>query len=446
MTIAVIVLGCPKNLVDSEVMLGVLHERGFTFADTPSGADLAVVSTCSFISSAVQESLEAARHCLGLKRKGALRHVVVAGCLPQRYGRRTFDMLPGVDAVVGSAGFGRMAEVVQEVAAGRKVFMVDAPDELFDETAPRVLATPGHLAYVKIADGCDNCCAYCMIPTIRGSLRSRSVTSVVREVEHLVASGVREINLIAQDTTVYGTDIASRSLLTRLLVALSETDARWIRLLYTHPAHVTEELLSVIAEADCVVPYLDMPIQHVSDHILSAMGRGVTGQRIRDLLRLARHRIQGLSVRSSVMVGFPGETPADFQELRSFVEEGNIDHLGVFEYSPEPGTRAFGYGERVGDGESSERARELVDVMERLTEQRGRTVVGLPVTVLVDRVVRDQDDYAAAGRTEGQAWETDGEVLIESGLPSFSPGDFARVTVTGARGFDLTARPGESSE
>lgn len=437
MRIAVIALGCPKNLVDTEVMLGQLHESGFTFADDPEGADVVVVSTCSFISEAVRESLEIVRDCLRMKSRGGVSHVVVAGCLPQRYGRRTFDMLPGVDAVVGCSGFGRIVDVVRQIEAGDIVYMVDEPTVLYDETCPRVLGTPGHLAYVKIADGCDNRCAYCTIPMIRGALRSRSPESVVREVRSLVEAGVHEINLIAQDTTAYGTDIASTFTLKDLLVSLSRTGAAWIRVLYTHPAHVSEELLSVMAETEHVVPYLDMPIQHVSDRILSTMGRGVTGRRVRELVELARRLIPGVSIRSSVMVGFPGETRAEFEELRAFVAEGNIDHLGVFEYSPEEGTRARDLPGRVGDLEASERARELVETMESLTEARGRAIVGSSRTILIDRVLEDSPGLLAAGRNEGQAWETDGEVLLESAGFELRPGDFVRARVTSARGFDL---------
>jgi ribosomal protein S12 methylthiotransferase len=439
MRIAVIALGCPKNLVDTEVMLGRLEESGFSFVGTPEGADLVIVSTCSFISEAVRESVEVVRECLHLKREGGPSHVVVAGCLPQRYGRRTFDILPGVDAVVGCSGFGRIADVLRDVAAGKTVYMVDEPTVLYDETSPRVLGTPGHLAYVKIADGCDNRCAYCTIPMIRGALRSRSPSSVLREVESLVQGGVREINLIAQDTTAYGTDIASDLRLEDLLVSLSGSGAAWIRVLYTHPAHVSEELLSTMAGTEHIVPYLDMPVQHISDRVLSAMGRGVTGRRTRELLELARRVIPGLSVRSSVMVGFPGETAAEFDELRTFVAEGNIDHLGVFEYSPEEGTRAWDLPDRVGDEEASERAAELVRIMEQLTEEKGRAAAGTHRTVLVDRVLERPSGVLATGRTSGQAWETDGEVLIESADFELRAGNFVGATIRSARGFDLVA-------
>jgi ribosomal protein S12 methylthiotransferase len=260
MKIAVITLGCPKNLVDTEVMLGLLANDGHEFAADAGDADMVIVSTCSFISAAVLESRAVVDECLELKRAGAVEHVVVAGCLPQRYANATWEMFPGVDAVVGCSDFEKIANVVREVASGRSVYKVGVPDALYDERSPRVRGTPAHIAYVKIAEGCGNCCSYCTIPSIRGALRSRTLSSVVREVVALVDGGVREINLIAQDTTAYGTDFASDVTLPALLFALADTGVPWIRILYTHPAHVTDELLYAMSEVESVVPYLDMPV------------------------------------------------------------------------------------------------------------------------------------------------------------------------------------------
>ncbi|MCK4513266.1 MiaB/RimO family radical SAM methylthiotransferase, partial [bacterium] len=305
MKIAVITLGCPKNLVDTEVMLGLLADEGHEFAADPAEAEVIIVSTCSFISAAVLESRAVVDECLQLKDAGTVGHVIVAGCLPQRYAAATWEMFPGVDAVVGCSDFERIADVVREVADGRTVYKVGVPDALYDERSPRVRGTPGHIAYVKIAEGCENCCSYCMIPSIRGALRSRAPSSVVREVTALVDAGVVEINLIAQDTTAYGTDIASDVTLPRLLSALAHTGVPWIRILYTHPAHVTDELLSAMSEVESVVPYLDMPVQHISDRILAAMGRRTNGEHIRSLVRRTRDTIPGVAIRSSVIVGFP---------------------------------------------------------------------------------------------------------------------------------------------
>ncbi len=439
MKIAVISLGCPKNLVDTEVMLGLLADEGYEFAADAGEADIVVVSTCSFISAAVVESRAVVDGCLELKDAGRVGHVIVAGCLPQRYADATWEMFPGVDAVVGCSDFERIAEVVREVAAGRRVYKVGTPRALYDERSPRVLGTPGHIAYVKIADGCANCCSYCTIPAIRGDLRSRTPESVVREVAALAKKGVREVNLIAQDTTAYGTDIASDITLPALLSALADTGVPWIRVLYTHPAHVTDELLRAMSELESVVPYLDMPIQHISDRILAAMGRRTDGERIRSLVRRTRDTIPGISIRSSVMVGFPGETDEEFGELLAFIRDGNVDHLGVFEYSPEPGTSAFSLSGRVQADTASARARVLVETMEELTEARGRSMLGDEVEVLVDSAGAVAEGRAVVARTAGQAWEMDGTVLVEADDSGPETGDFVLVRVTGVAGFDLTA-------
>jgi ribosomal protein S12 methylthiotransferase len=436
MRIALITLGCPKNLVDAEVMLGLLDEAGHTLVDDPRGADLAVVNTCSFISSAVEESKTVVEECVALKRDGLLGGVLVAGCLPQRYGDDTFDVLPGVDGVVGCSAFDRIVEAAEALAAARRIAIVEEPVRVYDHLTPRVLATPSHLAYVKISEGCDNRCHYCTIPSIRGTLRSRDADSIVEEARALLDVGVRELNLIAQDTTAYGTDIASHSLLPSLIARLSGLGVPWIRLLYTHPARVTDELLSTMATEAGIVPYLDVPIQHVSDGLLAAMGRGIDGAGIRSLLERARGGVPGLTVRSSVMVGFPGEGEEEFEELLSFVEEGHIDHLGVFEFSPEPGTPAAGMRPEVPREVASARAKLLVETMEELAAARGRRLLGTSATVLVDVAGEE-----ARGRTAGQAWEMDGHVTIE-GPPAalLNPGEFAEVTFTGASGFDLVAR------
>jgi len=439
--IAFITLGCPKNLVDTEVMLGILAQAGHQFAGDPAEADVAIVSTCSFIAAAVQESREVIDGCLALKDRGLVERVVVAGCLSQLYGERTWNMFPVVDGVVRCSDFERIDDVVREVLEGRRVYRVGVPYALYDDASPRVLGTPAHLAYVKIADGCDNNCAYCTIPTLRGRLRSREPHSVVREVLDLVESGVREVDLIAQDTTAYGTDIASDTPLPDLLSALDDTGVLWVRVLYTHPAHVTEELFSAMAGIPSVVPYLDMPIQHISDRVLERMGRRTDGERIRALLRSARRTVPGIAIRSSVMTGFPGETEDDFRELHEFIRAGNIDHLGVFEFSPEDGTPACSMPGQVDAETASERARLLIEAMEVVTEARGRELVGRELDVMVDASAGVA--APAEARTPGQAWEMDGIVFLEGETGGLAPGDLARVTVTGARGFDLIARPSQ---
>lgn len=432
MKIALITLGCPKNLVDAEVMMGLLDDAGHELIGDPADADVAIVNTCSFIAAAVEESRAVVEDCLELKRRGAPGAVVIAGCLPQRYGRRTLDLFPDVDGVVGSSVFHKIADVVSTLRPGEKPFRVEAPAFVYDDSSPRVLGTPRHLAYVKIAEGCDNRCAYCTIPSIRGSQRSRDPLSIRREAESLASAGVRELNLIAQDTTAYGTDIASSLRLPGLLASLADCGAAWIRVLYAHPQHVTEDLLAVIRDEPCIVPYLDVPIQHVSGRILEAMGRG--GPDVRAVLERIKEGIPGVTIRSSVMVGFPGETEKEFNELLEFLAAGIVDYAGVFEFSPEPGTRAASLAGEIDAGTAHRRAERVVATMEAVARHRAAEAAGRDLAVLVDS--------DSCGRTAGQAWELDGRVLFErnSGRTP-APGEIWSVRVTGPSGFDLRARP-----
>jgi ribosomal protein S12 methylthiotransferase len=437
--LALITLGCPKNLVDAEVMLGLLTAEGHQLVWSEESADVAIVNTCSFIAAAIQESREFTENLLEKKAAGRLGRVIVAGCLPQRFGKATWEMFPGVDGVVGCSDFERIAEAVAAVAEGEKVHMVSEPTSLYDHASPRVLSAPSHTAYVKIAEGCDNRCAYCTIPGIRGRQRSRSPESVVTEARDLVEAGVRELSLIAQDTTAYGTDIALDVTLAGLLGRLSDVGAPWIRVLYTHPAHITEELLHVMAETPAVVPYIDVPIQHISDRILTAMGRRTTGDAIRGLLDRVRELIPDVSIRSSVMGGFPGETAAEFEELSSFVGSGRIDHLGVFEYSPEPGTRAAALPDQVGNKVATERAFELSRKMLELAAARGRRLQGRVVTALLEETGQASSRGRATARTAGQAYEMDPVTFVEGVPDEARPGDFIEVRITGPSGLDLEA-------
>ncbi len=436
MNIAFITLGCPKNLVDTEVMLGLLDEAGHRLVAEPDGADVAVINTCSFIAAAVQESSDVVRHCLELKAAGRLARVVVAGCLSQRYGDELFHSLLGVDGVVGCSHFESIVEAVEQTWAGKRVLLLGPPVAIYDHTSPRILGTPSHLAYIKIAEGCDNACSYCTIPTLRGSLRSRALDSIIAEAEELRASGVVEASLIAQDTTAYGTDIAPKGMLTELLVALAGTGLPWIRLLYTHPARVSEELIEIMNSIPAIVPYIDLPIQHISDALLRRMGRRTSGSEILQLIERIRSQIPEISIRSSVIVGFPGETAEDFEELVSFIREGMIEHLGIFEYSPEPGTRAAGFEGQVSSETASARARLLILEMEGLARRRARRLKGVRMRVLVDSVAE-----TATARTPGQAWEIDSvvQISLHPGSVRPTPGAFVDVAITGGDEFDLSA-------
>jgi len=438
MKIALITLGCPKNLVDAEVMMGLLDEAGHALTGDPTEADVAIVNTCSFISAAVAESRETIEECLVLKSRGALAAVVVAGCLPQRYGRETLKMFPDVDAVVGCSDFAEIAGVVEAVSGGERPFVVNEPRSLYDHMSPRILGTPSHLAYVKIAEGCDNRCAYCTIPSIRGRLRSRSPDSVVSEATALRQLGIRELNIIAQDTTAYGTDIASSDAeIAGLLRRLADVGVPWLRLLYTHPAHIGAELLAVLAEGT-VLPYLDVPIQHISDGVLSSMGRGIDGDGIRRLIDEARRVVPDLTIRTTVIVGYPGETESDFRELVEFVRTGRVDHLGIFEYSPEDGTPAAKLPGQVDARTAAERAEHIHEIAVGMAARRGLEMVGRSVEVLCDA--------PGSGRTSGQAWELDGDAIWEPGGDGPTPGTFFTARVVGAGDFDLVVEPAEDGE
>jgi ribosomal protein S12 methylthiotransferase len=434
MKIALITLGCPKNLVDAEVMMGLLCDSGHELVGDLDEADVAIVNTCSFIASAFDESKAVIERCMELRVSGTLSAVVVAGCLPQRYGEATLEIFPHVDGVVGCSAFHEMPEILSLVELGERPLRVREPVFLYDHLSPRILGTPAHLAYIKIAEGCDNRCAYCTIPSIRGAQRSREPQSILEEARDLADLGVRELNLIAQDTTAYGTDIASSIGLPELLSSLGSCGAPWVRVLYTHPEHVTDELLGVMREEPCVVPYIDVPVQHVSGRILRSMGRAGAGQDVREILERIREGIPGVTIRSSVMVGFPGETDSDFEELVGFVRAGYVDYLGIFEFSPEPGTPAAGFRDQVDAAAAGIRARQLVKEMRSLASARGADAIGTDVVVLVDT--------PSSGRTSGQAWELDGGVLFEQQERCLmAPGDFWAARVTGTRGFDLVASP-----
>lgn len=436
--VALITLGCPKNLVDAEVMLGLLDQAGHSFTEDLGGADVVIVNTCAFISAAIQESRDVIEECISLKEGGALGRIVVAGCLPQRLGERLLCLYPQVDAVIGCSHLFRIADTLDAVSEGERVATIGPGTAIYDHTSPRVLATPSHLAYVKIADGCSNRCTYCTIPSIRGPARSRDPDSVLAEARGLLERGVKEINLIAQDTAAYGTDIAPDIALPGLLRRLSKIGIPWIRVLYAHPAHVTADLVSAIAEEDAIVPYIDIPIQHISDTILRGMGRKITGRQIRMLVEGLRRTVPGVTIRSSVMVGFPGEGEAEFGELLGFIAEGNLDYLGIFEFSPEPETPAFEMRPRVPRDIATARAMIIMKTMQELAARHGRSMLGQEVDVMVDSVSPE-----VVGHTAEQAWEMDGAIRIRNeptGRP-LSPGAFVRARIVEVSGFDLVAQP-----
>jgi ribosomal protein S12 methylthiotransferase len=436
-------LGCAKNLLDTEVMLGTLAMRGYAIAESLEDADVAVVNTCSFIDSAREESVQAILEVADLRESGRLRGLVVAGCMPQRYGAALAKELPEVDAFVGTGAFHQIADILDDALAGRGrgVYVEAGRTHLYDERAPRILTGAGHSAYVKIAEGCDRVCAFCAIPGIRGRFQSRRLESVVAETAQLASLGVREINLVAQDSTSYGKDLApssrgGRPRLADLVRALDGVDAAlWIRLLYLYPSAVTAELIDAIAGAKRVLPYVDVPLQHASTRVLSAMKRGTTGERQRTLVERLRAGIPGLTLRTTFIVGFPGETDADFAELLEFVRWARFDRVGVFRYSDEEGTAGCDLPDKVPRKLARERYRALTKLQAGILAEKLAARVGEEDLALVDAAIgRDK----AQARLASQAPEIDGVTFVRG--KDLRAGDLVRVRISGAKqGVDLEA-------
>jgi len=436
-------LGCAKNQVDSEVMLGSLALAGYTIAEELDDADVAVVNTCSFIESAREESITTILELAELKSEGGLRGLVVAGCLPQRYGQDLARELPEVDAFIGTGTFQDIASILDDALDGRSrgVYVDAGRTHLSDHDEPRLLIGPGHSAYLKIAEGCDRKCAFCAIPAIRGPFQSRSQDSLVQEARALAAQGVRELNVVSQDTVSWGKDQPGRPRLPQLVRALDEVEGLdWVRLLYLYPTAVSDELIETIAGAQRVLPYIDVPLQHASDALLRAMRRGVTAKRQRELVARLRSGIPGVVVRTTFIVGFPGETESDFDALLDFVGESGFDRVGVFRYSDEEGTAGADLGEKVPVELARERFARLMELQAGIMAERLAKSIGSEQQVLVEQA----DALGAVGRIWSQAPEIDGQVLLGAGAGSGGTaeiGRFVAARITGVRDVDLEAEP-----
>jgi ribosomal protein S12 methylthiotransferase len=439
-------LGCPKNQVDTEVMLGQVRGAGHVLVDEAEGADVIVVNTCAFIDAAKEESvdtiLEMAEH-----KKGACRKLVVTGCLAQRHSAELVSDIPEIDHILGSADFQGIAEALGGAPArkGKKrglpvVKVSETPAYIYDHDAPRVRIGARHSAYVKVAEGCDRPCAFCIIPKLRGPQRSRSIDDIAAEVRGLVAEGTREINLIAQDLTRYGYDLgdspATRATLAQLLAALAPLGADWIRLHYTFPSAFDDELIDVIAREPSIVKYVDVPLQHIDDHMLKVMRRGHSSRVIRGLVDTLRARIPGVVLRSTFIVGHPGETEEAFEALAGFLEEARLDHVGVFTYSHEVGTTAAMLPHRVDTQVAEERRDRLMAIQQRISRERNEARVGTEIDVLVDGI-SDESDLLLQGRWYGQAPGVDGVVYLADGTAP--AGSIVRARVTQAADYDLAA-------
>ncbi|MBX6395775.1 MAG: 30S ribosomal protein S12 methylthiotransferase RimO [Alicyclobacillaceae bacterium] len=433
--IAVVTLGCEKNQVDSEVMMGLMEQNGYHLVADPAEADVIVVNTCGFIDDAKAQSVETILRMAGYKETGRCRALVVAGCLAQRYQDELMQEIPEIDGMLGTGEFHRVAEVVEEALRGRRPMRFGNPVYLYDEITPRKRTGVAYSAYVKIAEGCDHQCTFCAIPLMRGKFRSRPIESIVEEAKRLAAQGVKEISLIAQDSTQYGLDLYGRRRLPELLAALNEVDGlAWIRLHYAYPGHFTDELIGAIADLPKVCKYIDMPLQHSEDDLLKAMRRPGRQKQIRALLEKLRARIPGVAIRSSFIVGFPGETEAHFERLVSFVEEMAFDRIGVFAYSQEEGTPAADMDGQVPEEEKERRAAWLMEVGRKAAAVRGAERVGREIDVLLERRDEHRRDVWI-GRSQYDAPEIDGQVFV-SGV-SGEPGQLVRVRITHSYDFDL---------
>src|SRR5215212_2971955 len=446
--IGFISLGCPKNLVDSEVMMGKLRQSGYEITTDASEADTLVVNTCGFIESAKQESIEAILEAARLKTEGKAQRLVVAGCLVERYRDQLRDELPEVDAFIGTNQVGEITEVCDERKNTRSLPILQVPDGnqsatyLYDESTPRILATPGHTAFIKIAEGCDRPCAFCFIPQMRGHFRSRRFGSVMNEAEQLARKGVKEIVLVAQDSSRYGEDLGERDALAHLLRELSHLDGiEWVRVMYTYPTHISDAFLDVLAEEPKAVKYLDMPLQHASRNVLKLMKRGGTRSSLEKLIERVRRRVPGIAIRTTFITGFPGETEEDFAELLAFVRNVEFDRVGVFTYSDEEGTPAFDLPVKVDAKTARRRRARLMREQARISRKRNRSRVGSMERVLFEGVAKESE-LLWQGRMETQAADIDGCVLINDAPEDFEPvpGQFVNVLLTEAHEYDLVGR------
>jgi ribosomal protein S12 methylthiotransferase len=435
MKVGFVSLGCPKNLVDSEVMMGQLVARGHELTSHPDQADVLVVNTCSFIDPAKKESVDTILEMAEYKKVGRAQKLIVAGCLVERYRGDIRSEMPEVDAIIGTNELDGIVAACEglEPAPGSDAY-------LYHDLTPRVLSTPRHFAYMKIAEGCDHPCTFCVIPQYRGKFRSRRFESVISEATRLFQQGIREINLIGQDTTCYGEDLGLQDGLANLLARLAQIETereKWIRFLYAYPNKVTQKLLDTIAEHDSLVKYIDMPLQHASAHVLKRMKRGASGSIFLKLLERIRRTIPGVAIRTSFIVGFPGETAADFDELCQFVEAAQFDNLGVFTYSDEDTSASYGLDGKVDGRTIQNRKRKLMALQRKIARKRNRALVGQQVEVLVEGESKETDLLWEA-RLSGQAPEIDGVVLIND-FEGAEPrqGEIRRLHITEAHDYDV---------
>ena len=434
-------LGCPKNLVDSEVMMGILARQGYELTPRAEEAEVLVVNTCSFIEPAQKESVDAILEMAEHKKFGAAKKLIVAGCLVERYRDQILEQVPEVDAVVGT---GEVERILEAVEGDLRVLPAEPPAFLYHDLTPRIVTTPKHAAYIKIAEGCDHPCSFCIIPQLRGKFRSRRFESVVKEAENLAAAGAREITLIGQDTTSYGEDLGLRNGLAQLLAKLAGIEELlWVRFLYAYPNRVTQELLDTLAAHQRLAKYMDMPLQHASRNVLARMKRGSHGEAFLKLLERIRTTIPGISLRTSFIVGFPGETDADFEELCDFVRAAHLDWMGVFEYSDVDNAGSFALDGKLDAETIADRRNTLMALQKKISREKLRNWKGRTATALLEGESKD-NPLVWEARLEGMAPEIDGKLyLTDIELPSGEAGqvgDAVRVEITKTDAYDLIGR------
>lgn len=434
MKIGVVSLGCPKNLVDSETMLGLIHEEKYEITNDPSEAEIIIVNTCGFIESAKEESINTILQMAEYKKSGSCKYIIVTGCLSQRYAEELFNELPEADAIAGVEVYDEIGSIIKRVMNGERFIMLERskPDVIYtskETFLPRILTTPSYTAYLKIAEGCDNCCSYCAIPKIRGPYRSKPMEQVLKEAKALADNGVKELIVVAQDTTRYGEDLpGGKLLLADLLKELNKIESlKWIRVMYCYPNNFTDELIEAFATLDKVCKYVDLPLQHASNRLLASMNRYDTREEVETLLAKLRKRIPGIVIRTTFIVGFPGETDADFEELKEFVEQQRFENAGVFAYSQEEGTVAGAMPNQIPDEIKQERYHELMALQAQISEEIHKDTEGQTLEVLVEGIEEDGSGLHY-GRSYREAPDIDGLVFIEN-PGDIEPGCFVKVNI-----------------
>ena len=428
-------LGCDKNLVDSEEMLGLLTRKGFEIVDDETQAEVIIINTCCFINDAKEESVNTILEMAEYKKAGSCKALIVTGCMAQRYKNEIIEEVPEVDAVLGTTSYEDIYRAIQEAVDGKQFQEFKSIDYLPESLGRRVLTTGGHFGYLKIAEGCDKHCTYCIIPKLRGKFRSVPMERLLTQAREMAEEGVKELILVAQETTVYGTDIYGKKSLHVLLRELCKISGiRWIRVLYCYPEEIYDELIQTMKEEKKICHYLDLPIQHASDRILKRMGRRTTRAELVDIVNKLRGEIPDIVLRTTLITGFPGETEEDHEELMEFVDEMEFDRLGVFTYSPEEDTPAAGMPDQIPEEIKEERRDEIMELQQEISYDKGTDRIGQELLVMIEGKVADESAYI--GRTYGDAPKVDGYIFVQTG-ELLMTGDFAKVRVTGALEYDL---------